>query len=247
MVIYGYSTVGSAQYFDIDDPIYGKSHLTVSDFSSNYQGSGSWTHTYSTKSFFKMPIKVLYPIEPILRRIWDVRPLLSMKQSLAFDGQVRQDDEKATLGMAHRVYSLGLDALTARKGDTAPKAVNLRIFEMSADVPTAFFDVTEGEDPRVLQMSASKAQLEQFAGGLALAVEVASRSEQECELRLFRVPALNFEAFWLNYGTEAKDVLVPLRAVGKLVPGQPVSLADALAALREAAKPLAKMDDQMGA
>ncbi|QYF93254.1 hypothetical protein KY495_21655 [Massilia sp. PAMC28688] len=46
MVIYGYSTIGGGEYFDIDDPIYGKSHLPVSEFTSGYQGTGSWTHTY---------------------------------------------------------------------------------------------------------------------------------------------------------------------------------------------------------
>ena len=249
MAIYGYSTVAGVEYFDIDDPIYGKSHLTVSDFASNYQGSGTWTHTYFTKSYFKMPIKYVFLIEPIIRRIWEARPLLSMKQSMSFAGQVREEDEKATLGMAHRVYSLGLDALLTKKGAAAPKpeAVGLRVFEMSGDIPRAFFDVTEDEEPRVLQMSASRVQLEQFTRGLGQAVAAAGGNEQECELRLFRVPALNFEAFWLNYGTEAKDLLVPIRAVGRLTPGKTVSLADALEALREMARPLAKMNDLMGA
>ena len=50
MVIYGYSLIAGTTYFDIDDPIYGKSHLTVSAFSGNYQGSGTWTHAYITKA-----------------------------------------------------------------------------------------------------------------------------------------------------------------------------------------------------
>jgi len=249
MAIYGYSIVAGVEYFDIDDPIYGKSHLMVSDFANNYQGSGSWTHTYFTKSYFKMPIKFLYPIEPILRKIWEARPLLSMKQSLSFTGQIREEDEKATLGMAHRVYALGLDALVGKQAADAPEAaaVALRVFEMSGETPTAFFDVTEEENPRILQMSASKVQLEQFGRGLAQVAAVAGGSEQECELRLFRVPALNFEAFWLNYGSDAKDLLVPIRTVGSLTPDKPISMGEALDALRKAARPLAKMDDLMGA
>ena len=51
MVIYGYSEdTDGTQYFDIDDPIYGKSHLKVTEFSASYQGSGTWTHAYITKS-----------------------------------------------------------------------------------------------------------------------------------------------------------------------------------------------------
>src|SRR5262245_48351627 len=50
MVIYGYASAGGVDYFDIDDPIYGKSHLTVARFSTGYQGSGTWTHAYFTKA-----------------------------------------------------------------------------------------------------------------------------------------------------------------------------------------------------
>ena len=49
VVIYGISTVAGTEYFDIDDPIYEKSHITVEAFTNSYQGNGSWTHTYFTK------------------------------------------------------------------------------------------------------------------------------------------------------------------------------------------------------
>jgi hypothetical protein len=37
-------------YVAVDDPIYGKSDLTYDTLKTNYQGSGSWTHTYYTKA-----------------------------------------------------------------------------------------------------------------------------------------------------------------------------------------------------
>ena len=40
LIIEGYSRVGASTFFDLDDPIYGESTLTVDDFSTNYQGSG---------------------------------------------------------------------------------------------------------------------------------------------------------------------------------------------------------------
>jgi Papain-like cysteine protease AvrRpt2 len=248
MVIYGYSLVVGTEYFDIDDPIYGKSHLTVSDYSSNYQGSGTWTHTYFTKSYFKMPVKVLIPREPILRRIWEIRPLLQLKQQLPAGEEARQAvaDQGASLGMAHRVYSLGLDGLTdeSRPG---PQPVGLRVYEVSADTPRAFFDVTEDEQPRVLQISASKNHLEPFRRALTEALTIVEREKQECELRLLRVPALNFEALWISREGEAEDSLVPLRAVGRLTPYKAVPFREAMDILREAARPLAQMDDTMGA
>ncbi|HKO97682.1 MAG TPA: papain-like cysteine protease family protein [Pyrinomonadaceae bacterium] len=248
MVIYGYSIVGNVNYFDIDDPIYGKSHLSVADFSNSYQITGTWTDTYFTKSYRKMPIKVLIPIEPILRRIWEARPLLELKQGrLAGDQAVELDAAGgASLGMAQRIYSVGLDSLLSERSPAA-QPVALRVYEMVVDRPRAFFDVSETREPRVIQMSASSQHLEPLERALGEAVSIAERNDQEAEIRLYRVPALNFEAVWINYEGEERDVLVPLRSVGRLTAHQPVPMEEALAALREAARPLAQMDDKMGA
>lgn len=247
MVIYGYTLVVGVEYFDIDDPIYGKSHLTVSEFASNYQGSGTWTHTYFTKRYFKMPIKPLIPIEPILQIIWEQRPLLKLKQDVTFTGDMREMAQEggASLGLAQRIYSLGLDSLM--EGGQALQPVGLRVYEMSGERPQAFFDVSEDEKPRLLQMSASKNHLEPFGRALAKALTTVKETDPECELRLFRVPALNFEALWLHYDDQAKDILVPLRGVGRLTPNEAVPLEKAFDALREAARPLSQMDDTMAA
>ena len=257
MVIYGYSRFFGMEYFDIDDPIYGKSHLSVSDFASNYQGSGTWTHTYFTKSYFKMPIKYLIPAEPILQLIREARPLLTLKQNVvpgtaAAESLEAADESRTALGMAHRVYTLGLDALTGRQAAT-PQPVGLRVFETVDDTPRAFFDVSEDEQPRLLQMSASETQLNLFARGLTAALAAVGEDQQSSELRLFRVPALNFEALWISHEDQGenrdqgKDMLIPLHTVGQLPQFRPIPLQDALGALREAARPLVNMDDTMGA
>jgi hypothetical protein len=258
MVIYGYSRFLGMEYFDIDDPIYGKSHLAVSDFANNYQGSGTWTHTYFTKSYFKMPIKYLLLPEPILQRIREARPLLKLKQESQASQTARElspspdaaEESRAAVGTAHRIFSVGLDALLGRN-ELAPQPVGLRVYESVGEKLTAFFDVTEEEQPRLLQMSTAKEPLELFTRGLDEVLGALDRNDPEAELRLLRVPALNFEALWISYegepGHKPEDMLVPLRAVGSLVPDKPVPLREALPALREAARPLANMDDTMGA
>jgi len=35
---------------EVRDPIYGTSEISIANFRSSYQGSGSWTHTYYTKA-----------------------------------------------------------------------------------------------------------------------------------------------------------------------------------------------------
>lgn len=248
MVIYGYGLIVGEQYFYIDDPIYGKTQLKVTDFSSNYQGSGTWTHTYFTKSYFRMPIRVFIPKEPILRRIWEVRPLLSLKQDLMFTGDLRDvvQEGRASLGLAHPVYSLGLDALMAEQ-DQPLQSVAVRVYEMLDNMPRTFFDVSDEDEPRLLQMSDSSHYLDPFSRGIDEVLSMVEQDEQESELRLFRAPALNFEALWIYYEGERQDMLVPLRAVGRLTPYSRVSYSEMLDALREAARPLVQMDETMGA
>ncbi|QYF93256.1 C39 family peptidase [Massilia sp. PAMC28688] len=247
MVIYGYSTIGGGEYFDIDDPIYGKSHLPVSEFTSGYQGTGSWTHTYFLKSYFRMPFDLPIPTDLILRRIWELRPLLKLKGGTGAPapGDIAQA-QTANIGIAQRIYAVGLADLLGAP-DVQPEAVGLRVYEVEDDAPRAFFDISEDGDARLLQMSAARAHLEPFARALAVALSQVKEDEVR-ELRLLRVPALNFEALWIaSEDPQVRDVLVPLRSVGRFALYQPVELADALVLLREAAKPLANMDDLMGA
>ena len=247
MCIYGYSWIVGQEYFDIDDPIYGKSHVSVADFSSNYQGSGSWTHTYFTKRSFSLPIIPILVEEPLLRRIWDQRPLLALKQGIDPDqARVTAADANGELGLAQRVFVVDLDAL-AGDGDASGRPVGLRVYETVGGTPRAFFDVDEGQDGQIRQMSAADTHLKPFGRALEGAVQMAERSERECELRLYRVPALNFEALWLRYEGGEGDYLLPLSALGPLPPGEPVPFSEAVQTLREAARPLLDMDDTMGA
>jgi len=249
MVIYGYSLVVGTEWFDIDDPIYGKRHLTVADFSSNYQGSGSWTHTYFTKSYFKLPIKILAVTEPLLRRIWEARPLLDLKLgepvTAGAEGQARE--REGSVGMATRVFVLGLDALASGSPDFRP--VGVRVYETAGAgaTPRAFFDLTDEAEPRLLQMSAAPQHLEPFARSLQVALDLAERSSQEFEVRLLRVPALNFEGLWLAGDGRDGDQVVPLRASEGLAAQRAVPLGEALEALRRQARALQNMDDTMGA
>jgi hypothetical protein len=158
-------------------------------------------------------------------------------------------DADASLGLAHRVFTLGLDALRSERAAAEARPAGVRVYEMSKDAPQAYFDVTDDDEPRVVQMSAAAPQLEVFARALDQALSLAERSKEEVEVRLLRVPALNFEGLWLtgDASTDRGDQIVPLRNVGRLYVNQPMPLNEAMDALREAARPLAQMDDTMGA
>ena len=156
MCIYGYSLIMGQEYFDIDDPIYGKSHLSVTDFSSNYQGSGTWTHTYFTKRFLTLPIIPILIEQPLLRRVWDTRPLLALKQDMNPEqARASATEARGSLGLAQRVFVVDLDAL-ADEGEVTGRLVGLRVYETVDGVPRAFFDVDEGQEGQIRQMSAAE-------------------------------------------------------------------------------------------
>ena len=108
-----------------------------------------------------------------------------------------------------------------------------------------FFAVSEEAESRVLQMPAVKRQPDLFSRGLTEALATIGEGDSQAELRLFQVPILkfNFEALWLSYEGEGQDMLIPLHTVGRLAQYKPVRVGEALDALREAARPLANMDD----
>jgi hypothetical protein len=50
VAIAGYRACDPDEYIDVRDPIYGSSDVALATFTSSYQGTGSWTHTYYTEA-----------------------------------------------------------------------------------------------------------------------------------------------------------------------------------------------------
>lgn len=262
MVIYGYSTWLDQRFVDIDDPISGKSHLTLEAFSTNYQGSGSWTHYYFLKSYSRWWWPKLVPIpEPVFKKIWEARELMRLKSTTDPDhAESTGSTEEPRFGLAHRVYALGLDDLLSKR-KTEPQQIGLRIYESLHGSPVAFYDVDEAGEGAVHAMSESRAHLDAFSEALSAAertmapsddrngsgdIDEADGGEDQAEARLLRVPALNFEGIWV-IDRQGQSLILPLRSVGRLETGHSYAFDEALSLLSEAAQPLADMDDTMGA
>lgn len=244
VAIYGYTQIlGVLDFFDIDDPIYGKSHLSVSDFTSNYQGSGSWTHTYFTKSYIGIMILNPLPLaDEVLQHIWEARPLLGVKAGLS-PAEIKSIADR-TLGLAHPIFTLGLNELMAERA--LPAQTGVRVVEFSAERPQAFYDVADAQTGNVQQMSATSPYLELLPRALA-AVSVQAPGETRFDLRLLRVPALNFEALWLHDGDGAADQVIPLRAFHGFTEFHAIPYREAIDKLRNAAQSISQQDDTMGA
>jgi Papain-like cysteine protease AvrRpt2 len=244
VAIYGYTQIlGVLDFFDIDDPIYGKSHLSVSDFTSNYQGSGTWTHTYFTKSYIGIMILNPLPLaDEVLQHIWEARPLLGVKAGLP-PAEIKSIADR-TLGLAHPIFTLGLNELMAERA--LPAQTGVRVVEFSAERPQAFYDLADAQTGNVQQMSATSPYLELLPRALA-AVSAQAGGDTRFDLRLLRVPALNFEALWLHAGDGAADQVIPLRAFHGFTEFHAIPYREAIDKLRNAAQSISQQDDTMGA
>lgn len=199
MVIHGVSRVAFTHYFHIDDPIYGKSVLTVDQFSTNYQGSGSWTHSYITKKYSYMRFLDLKLYEKLLIPIPLIRPLLKI-QLPGLDTEKKLD--QLSLSMPHHVFTVSLKEID-KEISVPGHPAGIRIIELDAGNPVAIYDLSPNENrPEVLQVSTDKLYLKNIENGIEQLQRVEAGDENE--LRLLRFPALNLEALWLA-GADGKD------------------------------------------
>ena len=215
MVIYGCSTVNGVQYLNIDDPIYGKSNPSLATFSSNYQGSGSWTHTYYTRA---APLVLKFPpfeISPkLLDLIRQVRPLLVPPgKRAALDAESLE--EEMSFALAHPVHVVGLDQFVG-KGPVVDRPSAIRLLEMKGNQVDAFYDLSpDSESPSLLQFAGADNDyvhlLERglsvagtFADGLASgqaeggAKNKPAATPTDWSIRMLRIPALYTEAIILS-------------------------------------------------
>lgn len=210
MAIHGVSRIGFTKYLHIDDPIYGKSVLTVDQFSNNYQGSGTWTHSYITKKYSYMIFLDWLVYEKLLSPIPYIRPLLKTQlPGLQTDKQLDQ----LQLSMPHHVFTVSLkDIDNTINVSQRPSAV--RVIELDNAQPVAAYDLSTNENqPEVLQLSTDKTYLNNIENGIEALKgrEKNKEGESDGELRLLRFPALNLEVLWLAGKDGENDTYYPVR------------------------------------
>jgi Papain-like cysteine protease AvrRpt2 len=209
MVIHGVSRIGTTRYLHIDDPIYGKSILTVDEFSTNYQGSGSWTHTYFTqKYFYFMWWKYLQFNPVLLNPIPEIRPLLGLQNPVL---NLAKSHHEIEISFPHHAYNLGLSSIG--KEIELPKTPwALRVIEFEKQKPVALYDLSpDTEKPAVLQMNADVKYIGALDSGMERLKEAAKTRKNQGELKLLKVPGLNLEALWLNYEGKNEDLFYLVR------------------------------------
>jgi hypothetical protein len=203
MVIYGVSKILNTEYFHIDDPIYGKSILTVSQFSNNYQGSGSWTHSYHTKKHsYLMWLKDLVVKAEWLKPIPEFRPILKMQYPQL---EVEKNASEIQLSFPHFTYNIGLKEI-GRDMDFKREPASVRVFEFEQEQPIALYDLsTDDANPELIQANTNRDYIGKVERSVVFLKENLKERREEGELKLLKFPALNAEALWINYEGSKDD------------------------------------------
>lgn len=248
MGIHGVSKILSTEYLHIDDPISGKSVLTYNQFATNYQGYGSWTHTYFTKKqFYFMWFKDLIFQKELLNPIPELRPLIDIYDK---DAKIKQHDTDGQFNIPHHTYLMGLNEINERES-LPEKPGSLRVIEVRDNKPLALFEVTlNDKNPELMQMQVSPAYFQQFDEGLSKLKAAAESRKELGEIRSIKVPALNIEALWLNYESKGDDLIVPLKRFendSSIDWNKTYTEREFMAVLRELAKKINLQDDLLGA
>jgi Papain-like cysteine protease AvrRpt2 len=248
MIIHGVSKIFNIEYLHIDDPIYGKSVLTYSQFATNYQGSGTWTHYYLTKKYYYfMWFKDLVFNTQILKPIPELKGILQTYYNKDFDNNTIEAENGFKI--PHYSYSIKLDEI--KKDFKLPETPNsLRIVEINGQIPLALYELKLNEkEPELFQMNVSKDYFQLIDEGLGRLKEVAEKNKYLGEIRLIKVPALNLEAFWLHYSEQGEDIICPLRRFendSEINKSKSYTVKEFIKILQELSSRLGKMDDTMG-
>ena len=243
MVIHGVTRIGATQYLHIDDPIYGKSFLTYNQFATNYQGSGSWTHTYFTKKkLYIMWLKDLFINPVLLKPIPEIRPVLQLRRP---ELETLKEPSEAKLSMPHHTYVMGLDQIK-REAKLPSRPSSLRVVELDEGEPLAIYEVGLNENsPELIQLNSDQTYFREFDNAVQkLSTQV--KDQSVAEIRLLRIPALNIEAAWLHYEGKEQDRFAILRHFSRETE-QVYTEKDFLQLLNKLKSDMGKMDDLMGA
>jgi len=235
MVIHGHSRVGPTEFFDIADPIFGDSTVTVTDFSNSYQGTGSWTHTYLTQKWPIWRIEVPIFIDPdLLDLIRRARPILLSVNRM--QGGRTADIGDAELAIPHEVYVVGLDELASKDYPLPASPAAVRVIEVEHGRFNAAYELTPSsvETPALRAMTSDTATLQALEQALSAVSRIADARQESSSLRLVRVPALYVEAFVVSAPNE-EDMAIVVRNGGMDLPEE-LPASEFFARLRRAAE-----------
>ncbi len=264
VVIVGYIKDASGISYVVADPLREERQLKNENvLRHNYDGSGVWTHSYLTRPAQDPPqnISIVRSLvtsyttstaetmhEPTLASedirfgvadnrysalVEKARPFLDIGDAGALSSKIKQ----SILAMPHAIYVMGLRQVAASLDPLPKKPSGKRVLETFDGRLLAAYDFagTDGAAVTLVGGVSAKSQIALLATGLRVAAKLEKKGSESPELRLLKVPSLNFEALWLHHGGSAEDVFIPVLSTN-IPTGQPIGTRDLTIALRAFAK-----------
>ena len=243
VVIYGYWSLGAATSLYIGDPIYGDSVVSLATFTSNYQGAGTWTHSYFTQPFIPTVHLKFSPIsDALLSKIQGSQTERFALLSTTGSGSGSATNPNVTA--AHQIFRLGLDDLAQNR---TPSLSGLRALESSGTLPAAAAYDLDEERGELLQYITSSPQVKRFSEALEIAMKLPAPSDgTQWEVRELIVHGLNAAFLWLHYGTGDQDQLISLNSYAGQSELKPVLFRDAVEKMKQVTGRVNTTDPESG-
>lgn len=246
LAIFGYGRQSGQDVVDVDDPIYGVSRISVDTLRNAYQGSGSWTHSYLTRSY--VPLPFIFPEWP--RVVWDIFEDVRVVRRAAISGSRAAaalppaEADAAILTFPHSVFDLTPGAKGKLQPARAPRAA--RIVELVGGQPSRVLEVAlDGDAPRFVGASPVSRRQAGLLETFERAGAAHERSENEVELRHLRVPDLYVDAVWVH-GAKGPDRVHVVPGVHHLGRDGEMSLDEFMDAVTKARAARRTDDDTLG-
>lgn len=196
VTIYGYNSTDAAFYLYIADPYYGNSIVILDNFTTNYQGAGTWTHSYFTKSTAAATGGMIQ-FTAINENIIGQANLI--KESLDLNNKrllTSNQSATALLTSPHDVYNVSFDSL--KSNDPQITKEGFRVMDSSSRQQKILSFNENTDAARLQQVIHSGAFNQRYEEIFERLLESQQANPTLYELRIIRQPELKVEAFWLH-------------------------------------------------
>ena len=241
--IYGYNQAPTDFFVAIGDPIYGDSTINLNNFTNNYQGSGSWTHSYNTKSNLLGMLQFTTIHENIIKEA------TLLKESFGPSSLISEPGLKTQVPVStpHDIYTVSLQSLKEGRPDI--RKGGFRVVDQAGVKGRQMYDFSDStKEAKVQQVIHSNTFSEKYEHILEDVLQKQKSIRQHFTLRTIRQPELKIEAFWLHDASQpGADIFEPVLTTAFLEAGQTYTKQNFFYLLESAARNrVSYQDDLLG-
>ncbi|TFF29737.1 cysteine peptidase family C39 domain-containing protein [Mucilaginibacter psychrotolerans] len=245
VTVHGYNDTLGTFFVYVADPLYGKSFINLVNFTSSYQGSGSWTHTFYTKAPVSSMLKFTTINSQLLQKASDMRLSMLSAPFPTEPDQTSPDVHPKGLAAPHDVYIVTFNSL--KNGDQPDiQKGGFRALDSENNELTIYDFSGSNSDAQIQQVIHDPQYNLNYRSVLNSVINRQQSDPIRYSLRILKQPELKIEAFWLHVKGHAKDDLfTPVVAPAILTSGVYYENDEFFKILENAAKARRVYDDNL--